>query len=243
MDQRSLTLQLRFQRLLAKLFPQELYYIGGPDPLPPPLSPEEEREMTRRLKNHDEAARSCLIEHNLRLVVFISRRFENTGIPLEDLISIGTIGLIKAVGTFDCDKKIKMATYASRCIENEILMCLRASQKRKGDVSLQEPIGTDGEGNEITLIDVLGTDPEAVHGEVERRVSLQSIRELAEHGLKGREATVIRMRYGLMDGKAYAQQEVAERLGISRSYISRIEKKALERLKEAFETGKMSRKS
>ena len=120
MDQRSLTLQLRFQRLLAKLFPQELYYIGGPDPLPPPLSPEEEREMTRRLKNHDEAARASLIEHNLRLVVFISRRFENTGIPLEDLISIGTIGLIKAVGTFDCDKKIKMATYASRCIENEI---------------------------------------------------------------------------------------------------------------------------
>ena len=162
---------------------------------------------------------------------------------LEEYISIGTIGLIKAVNTYRSSRKVKLATYAARCIENEILMCLRASQKRKGDVSLQEPIGTDGEGNEITLIDVLGTDPEAVHGEVERRVSLQSIRELAEHGLKGREATVIRMRYGLMDGKAYAQQEVAERLGISRSYISRIEKKALERLKEAFETGKMSRKS
>ena len=165
------------------------------------------------------------------------------GYDADDLISIGTVGLIKGVGTFKPGTGTQLSTYCARCIENEILMCLRASQKRKGDVSVQEPIGTDGEGNEITLIDVLGTDSEAVHGEVERRVSLQGIRELAEHGLKGREATVIRMRYGLMDGKVYAQQEVAERLGISRSYISRIEKKALERLKEAFETGKMSRKS
>ena len=218
-------------------------YIGGSDTLPAPLSREEEQALFLNMEAQPETARRTLIEHNLRLVVYIARKFENTGVGIEDLISIGTIGLIKAVKTFDPHKKIKLATYASRCIENEILMCLRASQKRKGDVSLQEPIGTDGEGNEITLIDVLGTDPEAVHGEVERRVSLQSIRELAEHGLKGREATVIRMRYGLMDGKAYAQQEVAERLGISRSYISRIEKKALERLKEAFETGKMSRKS
>ena len=220
-----------------------IFYIGGSDSLPPPLSRDVEAQMIARLDEGDFEVRQILIEHNLRLVVYIARKFENTGVGIEDLISIGTIGLIKAVKTFDPHKKIKLATYASRCIENEILMCLRASQKRKGDVSLQEPIGTDGEGNEITLIDVLGTDPEAVHGEVERRVSLQSIRELAEHGLKGREATVIRMRYGLMDGKAYAQQEVAERLGISRSYISRIEKKALERLKEAFETGKMSRKS
>ena len=223
--------------------PPPVFYIGGSDTLPPPLERAAEEEAIKALQLGDEKARQQLIEHNLRLVVYISKRFENTGINIEDLISIGTIGLIKAVNTFNSGKNIKLATYASRCIENEILMCLRASQKRKGDVSLQEPIGTDGEGNEITLIDVLGTDPEAVHGEVERRVSLQSIRELAEHGLKGREATVIRMRYGLMDGKAYAQQEVAERLGISRSYISRIEKKALERLKEAFETGKMSRKS
>ena len=222
----------------------EVYYIGGSDILPPPLETQREARILEKLGTPEEKeAKSTLIEHNLRLVVYIAKKFDNTGVSVEDLISIGTIGLIKAVNTFDPEKKNKLATYASRCIENEILMCLRASQKRKGDVSLQEPIGTDGEGNEITLIDVLGTDPEAVHGEVERRVSLQSIRELAEHGLKGREATVIRMRYGLMDGKAYAQQEVAERLGISRSYISRIEKKALERLKEAFETGKMSRKS
>ena len=235
------------QRLLrwikAHSRPDKVMYIGGSDTLPQPLPRAEETALIARLADSDPAARQTLIERNLRLVVYIARKFENTGVGIEDLISIGTIGLIKAVKTFDYTKKIKLATYASRCIENEILMCLRASQKRKGDVSLQEPIGTDGEGNEITLIDVLGTDPEAVHGEVERRVSLQSIRELAEHGLKGREATVIRMRYGLMDGKAYAQQEVAERLGISRSYISRIEKKALERLKEAFETGKMSRKS
>ena len=222
----------------------DIHYIGGAEILPAPLEAEEEAACIEGLSGEDpEAAKNKLVEHNLRLVVYIAKKFDNTGVGVEDLISIGTIGLIKAINTFRADKKIKLATYASRCIENEILMCLRASQKRKGDVSLQEPIGTDGEGNEITLIDVLGTDPEAVHGEVERRVSLQSIRELAEHGLKGREATVIRMRYGLMDGKAYAQQEVAERLGISRSYISRIEKKALERLKEAFETGKMSRKS
>ena len=202
-----------------------LGYLARGNAFPKPLSREEEAEMIERMAAH------------------IARKYTVPGYDADDLISIGTVGLIKGVGTFKPGTGTQLSTYCARCIENEILMCLRASQKRKGDVSLQEPIGTDGEGNEITLIDVLGTDPEAVHGEVERRVSLQSIRELAEHGLKGREATVIRMRYGLMDGKAYAQQEVAERLGISRSYISRIEKKALERLKEAFETGKMSRKS
>ena len=210
---------------------------------PKPLSAREEIETFAALRAGDRSAREKLIEHNLRLAAHIARKYTVPGYDADDLISIGTVGLIKGVGTFKPGTGTQLSTYCARCIENEILMCLRASQKRKGDVSLQEPIGTDGEGNEITLIDVLGTDSEAVHGEVERRVSLQSIRELAEHGLKGREATVIRMRYGLMDGKAYAQQEVAERLGISRSYISRIEKKALERLKEAFETGKMSRKS
>ena len=218
-------------------------YIGGSDTLPAPLSREEEQALFLNMEAQPETARRTLIEHNLRLAAHIARKYTVPGYDADDLISIGTVGLIKGVGTFKPGTGTQLSTYCARCIENEILMCLRASQKRKGDVSLQEPIGTDGEGNEITLIDVLGTDPEAVHGEVERRVSLQSIRELAEHGLKGREATVIRMRYGLMDGKAYAQQEVAERLGISRSYISRIEKKALERLKEAFETGKMSRKS
>ena len=220
-----------------------LFYIGGSDTMPAPLDRAAEQQAIQALAAGSEEAASLLIEHNLRLAAHIARKYTVPGYDADDLISIGTVGLIKGVGTFKPGTGTQLSTYCARCIENEILMCLRASQKRKGDVSLQEPIGTDGEGNEITLIDVLGTDPEAVHGEVERRVSLQSIRELAEHGLKGREATVIRMRYGLMDGKAYAQQEVAERLGISRSYISRIEKKALERLKEAFETGKMSRKS
>ena len=218
---------------------REVHYIGGTEVLPPPLEGMRESEMINRLgTEYAEDAKKVLIEHNLRLVVYIAKKFDNTGVGVEDLISIGTIGLIKAINTFNPKKNIKLATYASRCIENEILMCLRASQKRKGDVSLQEPIGMDGEGNEITLIDVLGTEPEAVHGEVERRVSLQSIRKLVDQSLKGREATVIRMRYGLMDGKTYAQQEVAQKLGVSRSYISRIEKKALERLRVAFETGK-----
>ena len=228
-----------------------LGYLARGNAFPKPLSREEEAEMIERMQRGDRGAREKLIERDAasrsdyheRLAAHIARKYTVPGYDADDLISIGTVGLIKGVGTFKPGTGTQLSTYCARCIENEILMCLRASQKRKGDVSLQEPIGTDGEGNEITLIDVLGTDPEAVHGEVERRVSLQSIRELAEHGLKGREATVIRMRYGLMDGKAYAQQEVAERLGISRSYISRIEKKALERLKEAFETGKMSRKS
>ena len=229
MDQRSLTLQLRFQRLLAKLFPQELYYIGGPDPLPPPLSPEEEREMTRRLKNHDEAARATLIEHNLRLVVFISRRFENTGIPLEDLISIGTIGLIKAVGTFDCDKKIKMATYASRCIENEILMFLRKSSRLRLEVSLDEPLKTDWDGNELLLSDVLGTEPDIVYRSMEENAERQML--FAALGrLSPREQKIMTLRFGLGGRREMTQKEVADQLGISQSYISRLEKRILSRL-------------
>ena len=228
MDQHSLTLQLRFQRLLAKLFPQELYYIGGPDPLPPPLSPEEEREMTRRLKNHDEAARATLIEHNLRLVVFISRRFENTGIPLEDLISIGTIGLIKAVGTFDCDKKIKMATYASRCIENEILMFLRKSSRLRLEVSLDEPLKTDWDGNEL-LSDVLGTRPDTVSVNLDREIERDILRDALER-LNPREKRIIMLRFGLGGQRERTQKEVADLLGISQSYISRLEKRILSRL-------------
>mgnify|MGYP001717030065 CR=1 FL=1 len=229
MDQHSLTLQLRFQRLLAKLFPQELYYIGGPDPLPPPLSPEEEREMTRRLKNHDEAARATLIEHNLRLVVFISRRFENTGIPLEDLISIGTIGLIKAVGTFDCDKKIKMATYASRCIENEILMFLRKSSRLRLEVSLDEPLKTDWDGNELLLSDVLGTRPDTVSVNLDREIERDILRDALER-LNPREKRIIMLRFGLGGQRERTQKEVADLLGISQSYISRLEKRILNRL-------------
>ena len=215
-----------------------LGYVTGGQQYPKPLTMAEEKRCLTEMAAGSEDARRELILHNLRLVSHIAKKYTVPGCTPEDLTSIGTVGLIKAVDSFDPTKGIRLSSYASRCIENEILMCLRASQKRKGDVSLQEPIGMDGEGNEITLIDVLGTEPEAVHGEVERRVSLQSIRKLVDQSLKGREATVIRMRYGLMDGKTYAQQEVAQKLGVSRSYISRIEKKALERLRVAFETGK-----
>ena len=234
MDQHSLTLQLRFQRLLAKLFPQELYYIGGPAPLPPPLSPEEEREMTRRLKNHDEASRSTLIEHNLRLVVFISRRFENTGIPLEDLISIGTIGLIKAINTFRADKNIKLATYASRCIENEILMYLRKNNGSRVEVSFDEPLNTDWDGKELLLSDVLGTDSDVVMRPIEADVDRQMLTD-AVAKLSPRERDIITMRFGLGGCKELTQKEVADRLGISQSYISRLEKRIILRLRREIQ--------
>ncbi len=214
-----------------------LGYLTRGNAFPKPLAREEEAEMIRRMSEGDREAREKLIEHNLRLAAHIARKYTVPGCDADDLISIGTVGLIKGIGTFKPESGTQLSTYCARCIENEILMCLRASQKRKGDVSLQEPIGMDGEGNEITLIDVLGTDGDEVHGEVERRISLQSVRKLVEKCLSGRERTVIEMRYGLLDGTVHAQQEVAAKLGISRSYISRIEKKAMERLKEAFETG------
>jgi len=229
MQQSSQGLQLAFQRLLASLFPQEVFYIGGPDPLPPPLSPEEEREMTARLKLGDENARAILIEHNLRLVVFIARRFENTSIPLEDLISIGTIGLIKAVGTFDCAKKIKMATYASRCIENEILMFLRKTSKLKLEVSLDEPLKTDWDGNELLLSDVLGTRPDTVSCNLDKEIERDILRDALSH-LGEREKRIIMLRFGLGGNKEYTQKEVADLLGISQSYISRLEKRILGRL-------------
>ena len=229
MQQSSQGLQLAFQRLLARLFPQEVFYIGGPDPLPPPLSPEEEREMTARLKLGDENTRAILIEHNLRLVVFIARRFENTSIPLEDLISIGTIGLIKAVGTFDCAKKIKMATYASRCIENEILMFLRKTSKLKLEVSLDEPLKTDWDGNELLLSDVLGTRPDTVSCNLDKEIERDILRDALSH-LGEREKRIIMLRFGLGGHKEYTQKEVADLLGISQSYISRLEKRILGRL-------------
>ena len=198
-----------------------LGYLARGTAFPKPLSREEEARMIERMQAGDGEARASLIEHNLRLAAHIARKYTVPGYDADDLISIGTVGLIKGVNTYKPESGTQLSTYCARCIENEILMCLRASQKRRGDVSLQEPIGVDREGNEITLIDVLGTDGGEVHGEVERRISLQSVR----------------VRYGLMDGKTYAQQEVADKLGISRSYVSRIEKKALERLKHAFETG------
>jgi len=218
-----------FQNLLFKLFPQDLFYIGGPDPLPPPLTPEEEHEMAVKLRKNDETARKALIEHNLRLVVFIARRFENTGVPLEDLISIGTIGLIKAVGSFDAEKKIKMATYASRCIENEILMFLRKTSKLKLEVSLDEPLKTDWDGNELLLSDVLGTRPDTVSHELDQEIEREILRDALDH-LSPREKQIIMLRFGLGGQQERTQKEVADLLGISQSYISRLEKRILSRL-------------
>ncbi|MBR3796673.1 MAG: RNA polymerase sporulation sigma factor SigK [Clostridia bacterium] len=214
-----------------------LGYLSRGNAFPKPLAREEEARLIEQMTQGDTQARETLIEHNLRLCAHIARKYTVPGCDQDDLISIGTVGLIKGVNTFKSGSGTQLSTYCARCIENEILMCLRASQKRKGEVSLQDPIGTDSEGNEITLIDVLGTDEDEVHGQVERRVSLQSVRRLVDTCLRGRERTVIEMRYGLLDGRVYAQQEVADRLGISRSYISRIEKKAMQQLREAFETG------
>ena len=214
-----------------------LGYLARGSAFPKPLTREEEAELLLRMGEGDGEAREKLIEHNLRLAAHIARKYTVPGYDADDLVSIGTVGLIKGVNTFKAGTGTQLSTYCARCIENEILMCLRASQKRRGDVSLQEPIGVDTEGNEITLIDVLGTDGGEVHGEVERRVSLQSVRKLVETCLSGRERTVIEMRYGLRGGEAQAQQEVAKKLGISRSYVSRIEKKAMDLLREAFEKG------
>ena len=214
-----------------------LGYLARGNAFPKPLERDEEAKLIELAAQGDRAAREKLIEHNLRLCAHIARKYTVAGCDQDDLISIGTVGLIKGVNTFKPGGGTQLGTYCARCIENEILMCLRSSQKRKGEVSLQDPIGMDSEGNEITLIDVLGTDEDEVHGHVERRVSLQMVRSLVQTGLHGREKMVIKMRYGLLDGHAYAQQEVADKLGISRSYVSRIEKKALEQLKAAFEQG------
>lgn len=198
-----------------------LGYLSRGNAFPKPLTREEETRMIERMAQGDSEAREKLIEHNLRLCAHIARKYTVPGCDQDDLISIGTVGLIKGVNTYKPGGGTQLSTYCARCIENEILMCLRASQKRKGDVSLQEPIGVDPEGNEITLIDVLGTEPGAVHDEVERRLSLMSVRRLVMQNMRGREQTVLQMRYGLLDGRVYAQQEIADKLGISRSYVSR----------------------
>ena len=211
--------QLLFFFLQDALF--LLGYLSRGSVFPKPLDRAQEAEMLRRMAQGDAKARETLIEHNLRLAAHIARKYTVPGFDQDDLISIGTVGLIKGVNTSKPGSGTQLSTYCARCIENEILMCLRASQKRKGEISLHEPIGTDGEGNEITLIDVLGTDGGEVHSEVERRISLQSVRALVNTCLHGRERTVIEMRYGLCGGQPCAQQEVADRLGISRSYVSR----------------------
>lgn len=208
-----------------------LFYIGGSDTMPAPLDRAAEQQAIQALAAGSEEAASLLIEHNLRLVVFIARRFENTGIPLEDLISIGTIGLIKAVGTFDAEKKIKMATYASRCIENEILMFLRKTSKLRLEVSLDEPLKTDWDGNELLLSDVLGTRPDTVSINLDQEIEREILRDALEH-LGAREKRIIMLRFGLGGQRERTQKEVADLLGISQSYISRLEKRIISRLKK-----------
>lgn len=210
---------------------QQIHYIGGADVLPPPLKGEEEQLALEELENGSEAAKQRLIERNLRLVVFIARRFENTGVNLEDLISIGTIGLIKAIGTYRRDKNIKLATYASRCIENEILMHIRKISNQKAEVSLDEPINMDYDGNELLLSDILGTDEDMVMKPLEDDVDLKVLRQ-AVRELPQRERQIVVMRFGLEGHQELTQKEVAVKMGISQSYISRLEKRIMLRLRK-----------
>ena len=222
------------RRLLAKLkgrFGGQLHYINGTQTLPPPLSRQEEEDFFKRLAGQDEEARQQLIVHNLRLVVYIARRFENTGINIEDLISIGTIGLIKAVNTYRSDKNIKLATYASRCIENEILMHLRKTAPQKSEVSFDEPLNTDWDGNELLLSDILGTDEDLVLKPIEDDVDRQLLMDAVDK-LTARERTIITLRFGLGGREEKTQKEVADLMGISQSYISRLEKRIIVRLKK-----------
>ena len=216
---------------LGLLPDNSVYYIGGSDVLPPPLRGNEEQQALEALEQGDEAAKQLLIEHNLRLVVFIARRFENTGTNLEDLISIGTIGLIKAIGTYRRDRNIKLATYASRCIENEILMHIRKISGQKAEISLDEPINMDYDGNELLLSDILGTDENVVTGRLEDDVDIQILRQ-ALRELPPREKEIVVMRFGLEGRKELTQKEVAQKMGISQSYISRLEKRIMQRLKK-----------
>ena len=209
-------------------------YIGGSDTLPAPLSREEEQALFLNMEAQPETARRTLIEHNLRLVVYIARKFENTGVGIEDLISIGTIGLIKAVKTFDPHKKIKLATYASRCIGNEILMYLRKSSNRRQEASIDEPLNTDGDGNELLLSDVLGSDENLVGLQLEQAAERATLRRSVEQ-LAPRERQIMELRFGLVDGVEHTQKEAADALGISQSYISRLEKRIIRQLKEVLE--------
>ena len=210
-----------------------LEYIGSGEALPLPFSPEEEAEMVEKLTEGQKDVRDKLVEHNLRLVVYIARRFENTGVDLEDLVSVGTIGLIKAVNSFNGEKNIKLATYASRCIENEILMHLRRTVKLKSEVSFEEPLNTDWEGNELMLSDVMGTDGDVVYKKIESGVESELLK-IALKKLGEREREIMELRYGLRGGEEKTQREVADMLGISQSYISRLEKKIIVRLKKEF---------
>ena len=222
---------VQFLTWLGLVPQQNIFYIGGSDILPPPLKGVEEQCALEALEQGDEAAKQLHIEHNLRLVVFIARRFENTGVNLEDLISIGTIGLIKAIGTYRRDKNIKLATYASRCIENEILMYIRKISGQKAEISLDEPINMDYDGNELLLSDILGTDEDLVSSALEDDVDLCLLRQALKE-LPQREREIVLMRYGLEGYQELTQKEVAQKMGISQSYISRLEKRIMQRLKK-----------
>lgn len=227
-------LRLLFLKIFVKLEKKkEVYYINGPELLLPPLDPEKEAEMIELLDSDPEASKT-LIKHNLRLVVYIAKKFENTCIGLEDLTSIGTIGLIKAIRTYKSDKNIKLATYASRCIENEILMYIRKSANKHFEISMDEPLNTDWDGNELLLSDVLGTDEDSVYKNIEASEDSKIIAE-AISKLNKREQTIIKLRFGLDGGEEKTQKEVADMLGISQSYISRLEKKIIKRLKKEIE--------
>ncbi len=230
-----LFVQLLWYRLLLQLGMkgEEIYYIGGSEALPPPLTREEEERLLHLLPTGDASVRGVLIERNLRLVVYIARKFENTGINIEDLISIGTIGLIKAVKTFDPHKKIKLATYASRCIENEILMFLRRNNKMRSEVSFDEPLNTDWDGNELLLSDTLGTDHDTIYRDIEDQVD-RKILHMALNHLSDRERKIMELRFGLDGGEEKTQKDVADLLGISQSYISRLEKRIIKRLRKEF---------
>ena len=222
--------QKLFRKLLSGKFGRPVYYVGGSEGLPPPLSRAETEECLERLRRADNSVKPTLIERNLRLVVYVAKRFENTGVGLEDLISIGTIGLIKAVDSFDPDKKIKLATYASRCIENEILMFLRKLSNQKSEISLDEPINTDYDGNELLLSEVLGTEADSVMQPLAEETDRTILRRAVEK-LPGRERKIVKLRFGLEGGKEQTQKEVADSLGISQSYISRLEKRIIARLR------------
>ena len=225
----------RIKSFLLKLKVREtVHYINGPETLPPPLKKAEEEKLMAQLRSGDTSVREKLIIHNLRLVVYIAKKFENSGVNVEDLVSIGSIGLIKAVNTFCPDKNIKLATYASRCIENEILMYLRKTSPLKNEVSIDEPLNVDWDGNELLLSDILGSDPDIVNRDLENEDEKNLIFKIIA-SLGERERTIMYMRFGLNGGKEYTQKEVADKLGISQSYISRLEKRIIEKLKREIE--------
>ena len=221
--------------LIRRLTAGKVFYVNGSDTLPPPLTRQEEEDVFSRLAEKDPTARKCLIEHNLRLVVYIAKKFESSGIGIEDLVSIGTIGLIKAVNTFCPTKNIKLATYASRCIENEILMFLRKSSQYRNELLIDEPLNIDYDGNELLLSDILGTDEDIVNKGIETEAEREILRNAVSE-LSDREREIMEMRFGLVDGKEKTQKEVADTIGISQSYISRLEKKIIKKLRVKIES-------